>query len=513
MRGVQVVWFKRDLRVRDHRPLVAAAHAGPVLCLYVHEPSLLHADDADARHVAFATDALRALDVALRERGGALVVRTGEMPALLDVLDAELAALPVPSRIAAVHAHEETTNAIAYARDRAVRAWCRSRGIPCHEVPQTGVVRRLPTRDGWADRWDARMHEPVTPAPARLDGVILDAVTAFPTPRELGVAAAHPSPVLQVGGEEVARADLRSFLRERGVGYRREMSSPVTAFDGCSRISAHLAVGALSIRTAEQSAMARLAQLAAMREAGEPVDPRWAGSITSFRARIRWHCHFMQKMEDEPAIEWASVCPAYEGLRDRVHPDPERLAAYVAGRTGYPLVDACLRCAAATGWLPFRMRAMVMAFAAYHLWLDWRPAGLVLARWWLDYEPGIHWPQCQMQSGVTGINAIRIYNPIKQSYDQDPDGRFIRAWIPELAAVPLDYLHEPHRMPPLVQQMCGVVVGRDYPAPIVDNVTAMRAARDRIWAVRRAPGTRDAAHAVYVRHGSRAEPFARRPIT
>jgi deoxyribodipyrimidine photo-lyase len=257
--------------------------------------------------------------------------------------------------------------------------------------------------------------------------------------------------------------------------------------------------------------MKRLAQLEAAREAGEPVDPRWFASLRSFRSRLRWHCHFMQKLEDEPAIERVELCRAYEGLRDVV-PDAERLAAFAEGRTGYPFVDACLRSAAATGWLTFRMRAMVMSFAAYHLWLDWRPVGDVLARWWTDYEPGIHWPQCQMQSGVTGINAIRIYNPVKQALDHDPEGRFTRTWVPELSAVPLDYLHTPHAMPALVRDMCGVVIGRDYPAPIVDNEVAMRSARDRLWAVRRAPGTREAAHATYVRHGSRKEPFRVRPL-
>lgn len=512
-RGVQVVWFKRDLRVRDHRPLAIAAACGPVLSLYVHEPALLHAPDADARHVDFATDALRALDAALRARGGSLVVRVGDMPAVLDALAAELAALPEPATIAALHAHEETTTLAGYARDRAVRRWCRARGIAMHELPQTGVVRRLPSRDGWAERWEARMREPLVAAPARIDGVHLDGSPHFPTARALGVAAAHPAPVLQRGGEDEARATLRAFLRERGVDYRRAMSSPVTAFDACSRISAHLAVGALSIRTAERAAVRRLEELRALAADGAEVDPRWARSIASFRSRLRWHCHFMQKLEDEPALEETTMCGAYAGVRDEEGVDAERLAAFERGRTGYPLVDACLRCAAVTGWLPFRMRAMVMAFAAYHLWLHWRPAGLVLARWWLDYEPGIHWPQCQMQSGVTGINAIRIYNPVKQSHDQDPDGAFIRAWVPELAAVPHDYLHEPHTMPPMVQAMCGVVAGRDYPLPIVDNATAMREARDRLWAVRRAPGTRDAAHAVYRRHGSRAEPFAKRPVT
>ena len=171
-----------------------------------------------------------------------------------------------------------------------------------------------------------------------------------------------------------------------------------------------------------------------------------------------------------------------------------------------------MRSVRVTGWLPFRMRAMVMSFASYHLWLHWRFTGVLLARHFLDFEPGIHYSQCQMQSGVTGINAIRIHNPVKQALEHDADGTFIRQWVPELAAVPLAALAEPHTMPPMLQPMYGVQIGVDYPLPIVNNLEAMRAARDRIWAVRRAPGTREAARRVYDRLGSRKEPFSRRDV-
>jgi deoxyribodipyrimidine photo-lyase len=300
------------------------------------------------------------------------------------------------------------------------------------------------------------------------------------------------------GGERVAHATLASFLAERGVEYRRAMSSPVTAFTACSRISPHLAFGTLSGRQAWH-AVRRRAE--ALRSAGS-TDPRWGASLRSFTSRLMWRDHFMQKLEDEPRIEHQPFSATYATLRPR-DPDPERLAAWIEGRTGYPFVDACMRALRAEGWLNFRMRAMLVSFASYHLWLPWQATAQALAPHFLDYEPGIHYSQFQMQSGTTGINTVRIYNPIKQGRDQDPTGAFIRQWVPELAGVPTDDLHAPHAMPALVAQMAGVRLGRDYPRPIVEHETAMREAKARLFAVRESAAARAEAEAVLDRHGSR----------
>jgi deoxyribodipyrimidine photo-lyase len=156
-----------------------------------------------------------------------------------------------------------------------------------------------------------------------------------------------------------------------------------------------------------------------------------------------------------------------------------------------------------TGWINFRMRAMLVAISSYHLWNHWREPGLHLARQFTDYEPGIHWPQVQMQSGVTGINIPRIYNPVKQSQDQDPNGEFIRRWIPELAAIPNALIHTPWLLPAAQQQRLGVRIGRDYPAPIIDHEQAARTAKARLTEWRRRPGMLDLSREVLAKHGSR----------
>jgi hypothetical protein len=214
-----------------------------------------------------------------------------------------------------------------------------------------------------------------------------------------------------------------------------------------------------------------------------------AHALRGFAGRLRWHCHFMQKLEDEPSIEFDNFARVFDGLREGDF-NAAHFAAWCEGRTGYPMVDACMRSLVATGWLNFRMRAMLVSFASYHLWLHWRPTGLFLARQFLDYEPGIHWSQMQMQSGTTGINTLRMYSPTKQAKDQDPQGHFIRRWVPELARVPLPYLAEPWKMDVSVQHMAGCTIGVDYPAPIVDDKVAMKAAKDRMYGLRQSPAAR-----------------------
>ena len=210
----------------------------------------------------------------------------------------------------------------------------------------------------------------------------------------------------------------------------------------------------------------------------------------------------MQKLEDEPDLEFQNLCRTYDGLRENEF-SQERFEAWKRGMTGYPMVDACMRAVAATGWLNFRMRAMVVSFASYHLWLHWRETGIHLGRAFLDFEPGIHYSQVQMQSGTTGINTIRIYSPAKQVRDQDPKGDFIRRWLPELRHVPDQFLAEPHLMPKTEQRQSDCEIGKDYPLPLVDHATAYKEARRRIMSVRRKPESQEAAQRVYIKHGSR----------
>ncbi len=403
---------------------------------------------------------------------GRLVLRVGDAVEVLEDLRAQ-------HGVAHLVSHEETGNGWTYARDLRVKEWARGQGVAWDEIALSGVVRRLATRDRWSALRNAYLRQPV------VDPVTTDWVAARSD--DLPNLMADDCPQRQTGGRAEALSLLGGFLTERGQSYRAAMSSPLAGEWACSRLSPHLAWGTLSGREASVACAARQREVRGTRVG-------WAGSLKSFQARLAWRDHFMQKLEDEPALEFRCLHPAYAGLRgdDRV-----RREAWEKGETGIPFVDACMRYLNATGWLNFRMRSMLMAVASYHLWLDWRQTGLHLARRFTDYEPGVHWSQTQMQSGTTGMNTVRIYNPVKQGRDQDPEGTFTRRWVPELCKVPDRYLQTPWEW--------DAAADLAYPPPIVDVTEAARAAREAIWAVRKGSAFRETARAIVEKHASRKD--------
>ena len=478
----QCVWFKRDLRVIDHRPLNEAAERGPVLAIYIIEPAVIYAHDFDALHWDFIRESLSELRDSLRQLGTELQVVYG---------DAELvfSDLHESHGIRRILAHEETGNAITYVRDVAVSKWAAARTIEFVEFPQNGVVRRLRGRDGWARQWESRMAQPIIDVPQQLTSVEGLEPCEIPTSRALHLTESTRERDL-TGGETAGIRALESFTSTRGHRYHREMSSPNTAYESCSRLSPYLAWGCLSMRSVVQ----------AIRMAAGDSMPKIAAR--AFLSRCHWHCHFMQKLESEPEIEFRAFNPACDRLRPK-EPDIKRLLAWKEGQTGYPFVDACIRSLKARGWINFRMRAMLVSFASYHLWLDWRSFKDWLACQFIDYEPGIHISQVQMQSGLTGINTLRIYNPIKQGQDHDSEGQFIRRWVPELAQVATTDIHEPWKMPELMQMESSCRIGRDYPLPIVDHKEAITFARSKFAELRKRDDYWEASRVVLERHGSR----------
>jgi len=516
-RALQVVWCKRDLRVVDHAPLHMALAAGePVMGVYVIEPKVVRAEDYAPRHWACVSEALADLTEALTHLNVPMLVVTGEVLVVLDRIRNLALAQNMSLRL---WTHQETGNDLTYQRDRAVLAWTKQHGVDWHERLQHGVFRRLENRDGWAQRWEELMHLPQLPTPrAQSDGnerilrslIERNFSSEIPSADELGICGEDCQQ-----RQSARRGDglemLRTFLAHRGANYQTEMSSPVTATESCSRLSVPLAYGTVSMREIVQATEARAEELRELWKAKHPTDFKLV-SLRSFLARLHWHCHFIQKLESEPAVEFRAFIPELDKLRNSpetglaAEEKASRLEAWQEGRTGYPFIDACMRSLKATGWINFRMRAMLMSFASYDLWLPWRDSGMVLARRFTDYEPGIHWPQVQMQSGTTGINTLRMYSPVKQSRDQDPKGVFIKRWVPELAAVPADFIHEPWTMSVSDQVDFCARQGRDYPRPIVDHTEAVREARSHFASLRREHNLRAKAKAVFARHGSRKRP-------
>ena len=312
MAALQIVWFKRDLRIVDHQPLEAAAERGLVLPLYVVEPELWQQPDASERQWMFCRESLLELRQALADRGQPLVVRAGDVVQVLERARRQFG-------IDGLWSHEETGNGWTYQRDKRVGAWARRYGIAWTEIPQFGVTRRMRSRNGWAKRWEVQMTEPITPEPAALQS--LEGIDPGVIPeRPCSDLLSDACPQRQIGGRSIGLEELNDFLQHRAPRYQRSMSSPNTAFTGCSRLSAYLTWGCLSMREVLQTSRTHSGR-----------------GVSSFESRLHWHCHFIQKLEDQPAIEFSDFHPFMRGIRAA---DAERLRAWSEGRTGVPFVDA-----------------------------------------------------------------------------------------------------------------------------------------------------------------------------
>ncbi|MDO6443003.1 FAD-binding domain-containing protein [Marinobacter sp. 2_MG-2023] len=493
-----VVWFKRDLRVQDHPPLHYAAELGEaVIPLYVIEPEYWQLPDTSRRQWLFIEESLAELNRELLKRGSRLLIWHGR------ITDA-LSALRKHFNINRVVCHQETGGQWTYKRDEATIGWCQEQGIEFREWRQFGVVRRLKNRDLWDTEWNRVIKSDQLSAPGSIHSP--EGFEGFETSQPAQTTKhapefshTRPCPGRQIGGRQQGEKLLASFLERRCAGYQYNISSPNTAPRACSRLSPHIAYGTLSLREIYQGAKATGQHSSSL--------PRKKKSLTSFRSRLHWHCHFIQKLEDEPELEFRAMHREMEKLKSG--PDnSERLQRWQEGQTGWPLVDACMRALHHSGWINFRMRAMIMAVASYQLWLHWRDPGLHLARLFTDFEPGIHYPQVQMQSGLTGINALRIYNPVLQSLKLDKEGEFIRRWIPELAGLPEVWIHTPWLMTRAQQQRFG---GNTYISPVCDHEQAARSARKAIGSFRQQQVSREETSRVLHTHGSRKGPVQKRP--
>jgi deoxyribodipyrimidine photo-lyase len=495
----QLVWFKRDLRCEDHAALFEAARLGPIRCIYIVEPTLWLQPDVSLQHFEFIRESLQDLDTQLHLHGGAIEIHVGEV---IEVLTKIWQANPFEG----LHSHQETGNRFTYARDREVAKWCQSHYIHWGEYPQFGVTRGLKNRNAWQAGWQKHMEAPVyelSQIPFWKDPLsnklILNSGSHYLTPSTLQAPLhlSHNPPLRQHGGRSTALKTLNSFLKQRSMYYRGGISSPLSAPDACSRLSVYLTYGCLSIREVVQATNEELLQM-------PPEASRRKSGLTAFMSRLYWHCHFIQKLESEPEIEWRNMHRGYDALRENEF-NEDYFNALKNGKTGWPMVDACVIMLRETGWLNFRMRAMLVSVAAYPLWLHWRPVGEWLATQFLDYEPGIHWSQLQMQSGTTGINVTRVYNPIKQAQDHDQNGFFVKKWLPHMRQIPDTSIFEPWKITQEVQTNIGLAVGTDIPKPVVDIAIATKTSKDRLYARRNLSEVRAGKKSVIEKHASRAK--------
>lgn len=451
---IDLVWFKRDLRTIDHQALAAATRSGrPVLCLYIVDPEQWQQPDSSLRQWGFVVDNLLQLKRELASLGLTLNLAIGPSKSVL----AQLHRLFPIERLLS---HEETGNLWSFQRDRAIRRWCRQQSILWLEFPQFGVVRALDNRDAWLDAWERSVEQPPANVVPSAPDIAWQPLQKEPLLHPFGFDQT-PCPGRQRGGQQRGQQLVQQFLKVGIQRYQKDISFPQRAASTGSRLSPHLAWGSLSLRQVVHDTRTTLQ--------GHPNKAQHHAK--AFLSRLYWHCHFIQKLEDAPFQEERSLHSVMDGLRATGW-QPELLERWKTGQTGWPMVDACMRMLADTGWLNFRMRAMLVSVATYHLWLPWQPVALHLARWFVDYEPGIHYPQIQMQAGLTGINPYRIYDPVRQSEKLDPDGHFIAHWVPELAHLSAPFRHRPWLFTGLV----------NYPTDLGDPARYAKLARQRLKA-------------------------------
>ena len=480
---INIVWLKRDLRFVDHEPLLLAQQESiPILLLYFFEPSVMSYEDSDIRHWRFVYESIQEMQSKLLTVSAQLYFFHNEVQVVFE----ELVNI---YEVKTVFSHQEIGNKLTFDRDIAMQSFFDKHHILWKQSQMHGVIRRLKSRNNWDKRWEQVMREVpkmvdiTTLKFEKLAADVWSKVKGNELPKEITTHNKN----FQHGGEYWAWRYMDSFVKERYVNYSKHISKPALSRKGCSRISPYLTYGNISMRMVYQYTLQHYDTAPNKR------------ALQNFISRLHWHCHFMQKFEDECQMEFENLNKAYDAL---VKPINETyIKAWQEGKTGVPIIDACMRCVVATGYLNFRMRAMVVSFFTFNLWQDWRQLHF-LARQFLDYEPGIHYPQLQMQSGTTGINTIRIYNPIKNSEDHDAEGIFVKKWIPELAEVPPELIHEPWKLNPIEQQFYKCEIGKDYPFPIVDIEETRKYASDKVWGFRKKEAVKEESKRILNKHVS-----------
>lgn len=462
---INIFWFKRDLRLYDNEALNAILKSDfPILLIYIFEPSLYCDEHYSLRHWRFVYQSLLDLNIELKKIETEIHIAYSEVESVYKRIQEKF-------QIQSVYSTQETGLEITYNRDREFSAFCKSNNILWKEFQNGGAIRGLKNRDTWRKQWYSYMSKPVRNQILKHTDFI-----DFKLPNTISlplstVKTFDKNNVFQYGGRSEGVKWVESFFNERLQYYSDYISKPELSRIGCSRLSPYFAWGCLSIREVYQRCVVL------------KTASKYKRQLSAFMSRLRWQAHFIQKFEMEPRIEFEAFNKGYLDLEQPLNKN--YLRAWKTGTTGFPLVDASLRAVAETGYLNFRMRTMCTSFLVHLMFQHFTTGSAWLARQFLDFEPGIHYAQFQMQAGFTATNTLRIYNPTKNAKDHDPDAVFIKKWVPELSDLPTDLAIEPWNISDMEQNLYGFDYGNDYPKRILDYSEKRKFALQELYGKRK----------------------------
>lgn len=489
---IQLLWFKRDLRLAQNYALVRAIesvkHKGPVLFLYIHEPGLWASPSYSSRHQVFLRQCLDDLKANIEKCGGVLLEMVGEC---VEVFTELCSKLP----ISRVTAHEEITDSWGYARDKSIRRWLKAKGIEFVEVEQNNIQRGKGLQRPFAEWFElassAKTRDPRGMDLRRFLLPNLPANTGLNAsqPSEASLPKAHllPCPKAQLGGETQAHAILNRFMTWEALkAYPYSISSPNRAVTHGSRLSAHLAWGTLSHA---QVAKGINGLIAKAHESRRPDVSDLESAARFYLDRLQWRQGYHAHTELNPANDEQEYFIAFDqadAWPTHTEAYAQRLKAFEQGQTGIPLIDACMACLVQTGWLNFRFRSALANFACMVLGLHWRDVGHVLARLFLDFDGGaIHWSQMRIASGTGPFDQLLVYSIAKQSREQDKTAQFQKHYLPTLRKVPSEFFHDFWLRPAETLLAFDVRLGDNYPHPIVNPEEASTTGKKWVYECRR----------------------------